>query len=205
MRYQTAVIILILFLTGCQNRTNNQSLNSTKTAISEKTEDTVFGEEKAANSIYMYASYHCNFCRYFFSRTFPELKRNYLDNGKIKLVVKWVDFDENPQIMGALQAASCIGRFGVYEKYHELLMVNPDVVFTEDFAELMDDIMQQNPQIEECVLSDPDFSYLKSNVKEFKENNFSGTPTFVLNNHVYTGFISYENFVKLLDKEFETN
>lgn len=207
MKYPNALLvsIMLMFLVSCHSQSGDQSLISIKTDVSEKTEDVVFGAEDATNAIYMYASYHCNFCRYFFSRTFPELKSNFIDKGKLKLVVKFVDFDENPQIMKALQTASCISRFGVYQKYHELLMVNPDVVFTEDFAELVDEIMQNNPEIEECVLSDPEFTYLKSNVKEFRENNLSGTPTFIINKHVYSGFISYENFVKLIEKEFETN
>ena len=43
--------------------------------------------------------------------TYPELKKNYLDTGKLKLVVKWLDFGERPQMLNALQAASCISRY----------------------------------------------------------------------------------------------
>ncbi len=117
-------------------------------------------------------------------------------------MVKWVDFSENPQILYALQAASCIGRFGVYEKYHQLLLVNPSVVFTEDFAQLIDDIMQDNSEIAECILNNNNYEYIRSNIKEFHENKLTGTPTFILNNHAYSGFISYENFKKILKKEF---
>ena len=116
--------------------------------VVQKTDDVVFGDDTATKTVFMYASYNCDFCRYFFSRTYPEFKTNFLDNGKLKLVVKWVDFTENPQILYALQAASCIGRFGVYEKFHQLLLVNPEVVFTEDFAQLIDDIMQDNPKLQ---------------------------------------------------------
>ena len=151
----------------------------------------------------MYASYNCDFCRYFFSRTYPELKTNFLDKGKLKLVVKWVDFDNNPQVLYSLQAASCIGRFGVYEKFHQLLLVNPTVVFTDNFAQLIDDIMDDNPQIAECILQNNEYEYLRKNVNEFRENNFTGTPTFVMKNHAYKGFISYDNFKKLLEKELD--
>lgn len=171
--------------------------------VSGQEGDVILGDEAAPATVFMYASYHCIYCRYFFSRTFPDFKTNYLDTGKAKLVVKWVDFQENPQVMRALQAASCISRFGIYEKYHELLLVNPDVVFTEDFALLIDDIMERNQDIAECILNDPNFEYIRSNTKEFRNNNLNGTPAFILNNHVYNGFISYENFVKLLNKEFK--
>lgn len=197
-----AILILVVIL-ACNNGANDRNAQLLNYPLTQQTGDVVFGDELAPASVFMYASYHCNYCRYFFSRTFPEFKTNYLDKGKVKLVVKWVDFQDNPQVLRALQAASCISRFGTYEKYHELLLVNPDVVFSEDFAVLVDDIMNDNSEIAECILSDPDFGYLRSNVKEFRENNLSGTPTFILNNKIYSGFLSYDNFVKLLNKEFE--
>ena len=195
--------MLSVALVSCQSNKSNKSFETTENAVVQKTGDVVFGDDAAPETVFLYASYNCDFCRYFFSRTYPELKTNFLDNGKLKLVVKWVDFTDNPQILYALQAASCIGQFGIYEKYHQLLLVNPDVVFTEDFARLIDDIMEDNPQIAACILQNDEYAYLRENVKDFRENNFTGTPTFVFNNHAYSGFISYNNFKKLIEKELD--
>lgn len=197
--FKIAFIVLSVIVSACGE---NKSVNTLKNPIVERAEDVVLGNENAPATVFMYGSYHCNYCRYFFSRTYPELKKNFLDTDQVKMVIKWVDPSDNPQILRALQAASCISQYGTYEKFHELLLVNPDVIFTEDFTGLVDDIMMQNPEIEECIMSDPDFTYLRNNMKEFSNNDLTGTPTFVLNNHVYSGFISYENFVKLLKKEF---
>jgi protein-disulfide isomerase len=189
-------------LDSCKSNSAGESVITIKNEITQKPEDVIFGNDDAAHTVFLYASYNCDYCRYFFSKTYPELKTNFLDTGKLKLVVKWLNFDENIQVMQALQAASCIGQFGVYEKFHQLLLVNPTVVFTEDFAELIDGIMQDNSEIEECILQNNEYAYLRSNVSEFRENKFKGTPTFVMNKHAYRGFISYINFKKLLAKEF---
>ncbi len=192
----------IISLFSCHTNSAEMKGQELTNKVEQKEEDVVFGDDAAPKTIFLYASYQCDYCRYFFSRTYPELKMNFLDNGKLKLVVKWVDFDENPQMMYALQAASCIGRFGVYEKYHQLLLVNPAVVFTEDFTQLIDDIMQDNSEIAECILNNNNYEYIRSNVKEFRENKLTGTPTYLLNNHAYSGFISYSNFKKIIEKEF---
>lgn len=197
-----SIILGMLLLSTCRTKTREKPFETLIHEVEQQDEDVVFGYDASPETVFMYASYHCDFCRYFFSRTYPDLKTNFLDNGKLKLVVKWVDFQDNQQVLYALQAASCIGRFGVYEKYHQLLLVNPEVVFTEDFAQLIDDIMEDNSEIAQCILQNNDYEYLRTNVKEFRENNLSGTPTFVLNNHAYSGFISYDNFVKLIKKEF---
>lgn len=196
-------VLLGVTFVSCQSNMSRKSFEPIEKKIVQKTGDVVFGDDAAPKTMFMYASYNCDFCRYFFSRTYPDLKTNFLDAGKLKLVVKWVDFTDNPQILYALQAASCIGQFGIYEKYHQLLLVNPDVVFTEDFALLIDDIMEDNRNIAECILQNDEYAYLRENVREFRENNFTGTPTFVLNNHAYTGFISYNNFKKLIEKELD--
>lgn len=195
--------ISLMGLVSCRSKSAGKSYETIKYEVVQKAGDVIFGDYNATNTVFMYASYNCDFCRYFFSRTYPELKSNYLDNGKLKLVIKWVDFNDNPQVLYSLQAASCIGRFGIYEKYHQLLLVNPEVVFTEDFAQLVDDIMEDNSQIAECILQNNEYAYLRENVKEFRENKLTGTPTFVLNKHAYSGFISYDNFKKLLEKELD--
>ena len=196
------VVLSTLALVSCRSKSKVWEFEIVQNEGQQITGDVIFGDDAAPKTVFMYASYNCDFCRYFFSRTYPGLKANFLDNGKLKLVVKWVNFQDNPQVLYALQAASCIGRYGVYEKYHQLLLVNPEVVYTEDFAGLIDDIMDDNQEIAQCILENSEYEYLRNNVKEFRENNLDGTPTFVFNNHAYSGFISYDNFVKLLENEF---
>ena len=196
------VVLSTLALVSCRSKSKVWEFEIVQNEVQQITGDVIFGDDAAPKTVFMYASYNCDFCRYFFSRTYPGLKANFLDNGKLKLVVKWVNFQDNPQVLYALQAASCIGRYGVYEKYHQLLLVNPEVVYTEDFAGLIDDIMDDNQEIAQCILENSEYEYLRNNVKEFRENNLDGTPTFVFNNHAYSGFISYDNFVKLLENEF---
>lgn len=197
------VFVGLLVLGSCSKKSSDKSFETIKHEVTQKSGDVILSDDSAPKTVFMYASYNCDFCRYFFSRTYPDLKSNYLDNGKLKLVIKWVDFQDNPQVLYSLQAASCIGRFGIYEKFHQLLLVNPGVVFTNDFVELVDDIMEDNSEIAQCILQNNEYEYLRGNVKEFRNNNLSGTPAFVLNNHAYSGFISYDNFKKLLKKEFD--
>lgn len=196
------IALLLVVLLACDTGTGKQNGIPVENKVEQHPGDVVFGAENAPHTVFMYASYFCDYCRYFFSRTLPPLQEHYLDRGEVKLVVKWVDFTENPQVLFSLQAASCIAQYGIYEKFHPLLMVNPDVVFTEDFLTLIDDIMNDNSEIAACIQDNNNYAYLRSNVKAFRANRFSGTPTFVINGKMYSGFIAYENFEKLIEKEF---
>lgn len=199
-----ALVLLVAVLLGACSHPNKTAEFQVVEPPVEHENDVVFGAPDAAHTIFMYASYHCNYCRYFFSRTFPKLKEEYLDTGKLKLAVKWLDLSDRPEILNALQAAVCIGKYGVYEKYHELLLVNPDVVFEPEFQELLDDIMQHNEAIAECMLHNNDYHYLRSNVAEFRNRKLAGTPSFVLDDHAYSGYLSFESIEALIAKEFES-
>ena len=170
--------------------------------ITQHKNDIVFGINTAPHTIFLYASYNCRYCRFLFSRTFPELEKQYVNNGKIKVVIKFVELSENPHSLYALKAASCIYKFGHYKPLHKLLLTNPSVVATNEFDELINDIMAENDKIAECILSNNDYLYLKHNISEFRGNKLSGTPCMIINNHVYSGFMSYENLNKVIKKEF---
>lgn len=194
--------LTLMLLIGCGTKAK-QDVKTIESNLVQNTEDIVFGNDSASNTIFLYASYNCQYCRYLFSRTFLGLKENYLDRGLVKVVLKFVDFGDDPQTKYALKAASCIYRHGSYQKLHELLLADPAIVATEKFRVLIDDIMAENPDIAECILSKAGDDFLNTNLEEFREHQFTGTPTMVINQHVYTGFISFEKIDAILKKEFE--
>ena len=199
------LVSLMLFsfaFNACNNASTSRKAKLLEHTVTEKDEDVLIGNPAAEKKVFMYASYNCTYCRLFFSQTLPELEKNYLNPGTVKLVIKFLDFTENPEVLTALQAASCISRFGIFEKFHPLLLVDPDVVFTEDFDLLLDDIMEDNSEIAACILENNNFEYLRSNLNEFRSNGLIGTPTFVFNDKAYNGFLSFEEFQQILKNEF---
>ncbi len=195
---------LLLLFVGVECTNVDKSIESIGeiVRVTERGEDVVFGDVSAPHEIIMYSSYDCKFCRKFFATTYPELKKKYLDTGKIKLVVKWVDFGEHPEMLNALQAASCISRFGVYDKFHELLNFNPTIIYTTEFRQLLDDIMEENQFIADCILDNDNYEYLKSNLSEFNENKISGTPAFIMNKDIYIGYKTFDRLELIFLKEF---
>lgn len=199
--YVYGVLIIFIGFGGCKSKSNKEYVEVNANIV-QNPEDVVFGSNNSLHTIFLYASYNCKYCRYLFSRTFPKLTENYLDKNIVKVVVKFVELSENSNSFYALSAASCIYRFGYYEKFHELLLTNPAVVVTEDFHRLVDDIMSENYSIAQCITENKDYSNLKKNIKEFRSLKFSGTPTLVINHHAYSGYVSFENLDKILKKEF---
>src|SRR5690554_2860460 len=67
--------------------------------------DMVLGDEKAPVTIYEYASMTCSHCAHFQTTTFPELKKRYIDTGKVRYVLR--EFPLDPVAAAAFMLARC--------------------------------------------------------------------------------------------------
>lgn len=84
--------------------------------------DPVMGNKDAPVTIIEFADYECPFCQKSFLTMIPQLKREYIDTGKVKLVYRDfpLDFHENAQ--KEAEAAECArdqGGDNTYFKFHD--------------------------------------------------------------------------------------
>ena len=56
-------------------------------------EDKVLGDENAPVTIVEYASMTCSHCATFHTRTYPELKKKYIETGKVRFIMREFPFD----------------------------------------------------------------------------------------------------------------
>ncbi|WP_462318699.1 thioredoxin domain-containing protein [Marinilabilia sp.] len=198
-----SVVLVVLIIAklfdyfGNKNETTKQ-LNS---PVIETPDDIVWGASNAPITVYMFSTYKCKFCALFFKEVFPELRKNYIEKGKIRFVLKLIDLRENEEMMKAIQASMCIHKFSNFEKFHELLSTNPNVIYTPDFNILLDDLIAANPDIAQCLLEHSNYNYVKKNNAEFRRHNFSGTPTFIVGEKMFSGFRTMEQFDKIFQNE----
>lgn len=198
-----AVIIAIVAYKLFINKGFFQKNKRTEIEIYERDLDIKYGSDTADLIIFLYSSYNCSFCRKFFTKVYPELKTEYIDKGKVKLVVKLLDFSNNESVENSLKIAVCINKYGNFEKLNELLIAEPKVIYTDEFASIIAEFVEKDEFIAECMLGGESKNYILNNKLEFKNSNFTGTPTFVINNKIYKGFIKYSDFKNVVEKELE--
>ncbi len=199
--YIISAILIVLIAAKLYNyHSSSHSPRKLQTAIPEHENDIVWGTDSAPVTMILYFSYQCKFCISFFKEIFPEIKDNYLDPGHVKLILKPVELRENADMMLALQSIVCMNKSGKFDKLHELLLYNYEVVYTEDFQLLVDDIIAANTDIAECLIKHNDYEYITANNNEFRELEFSGTPAFIINSSIYQGFHKYEKFEEIFQE-----
>lgn len=173
---------------------------TTDITVTDSNLDICYGADTAQLTVYMFATYTCRYCRAFLNQDLPLIKNRYIDSGRVRLVIKPIDLGENRDMMYAIQLAGCMNRDGNADDILELLLTEPDAVYSEEFSQLIDDIIGSNPELAECLVAD-DFSYIKKNNSLFSATHSKGTPIFVVNDHFYRGRREVGQFFKMIDYE----
>ena len=161
--------------------------------------DMVQGSETAPVTIVEYASLTCGHCRNFAVKTYPELKKRYIDTGKVRYIFR--EFALNDVDFLAIVIARC----GSKERYFPLI---------ETLFDKQDQWAVNNPVppllgiAKQAGFTDESFKACASNqqviegVKAQREAGIkfgvSSTPTFFINGEKRAGDISIDELEKLI-------
>ncbi len=164
------------------------------------------GSPDAPITVVEYFSFSCSHCARFHRETFPELKRDYIETGKIRFVVR--DFPLNMAALTAAALARCIGP----ERYFDTI----DIMWTrwDDWineAETAPALLSVlgSEGLDEAVLkrcrADKSFEdwVLNSYVEGARDHGVDRTPTFLINGRRFVGLASYGRFAAVLDSLLE--
>jgi protein-disulfide isomerase len=154
--------------------------------------DMVMGNDTAPVTIVEYASMTCPHCAHFDETTFPELKKKYIDTGKVRYILR--EFPIDPLAAAAFMLARCAGekdtnryyamvgtlfrqqqRWAVAKPLDPLFAIAKQAGFTKDSFDtclanqkLLDDIQKVRQQA----------------IDQFKVKS---TPTFFINGSMHVG------------------
>lgn len=159
------------------------------------------GKADAKVTMVEYASMTCPHCAHFHATTLPELKKKYIDTGKVRLILREFPFD--PRAEAGFMLARCSG-----DNYFAMV----DVLFKQQMqwagVENSKDALLQisklagftQEKFEACLtdqkLLDDVRAVRDRGAKDFGVNS---TPTFFINGGRYPGAMSIEEFSAILD------
>lgn len=166
--------------------------------------DMSLGAEDAPVTVIEYASFTCPHCARFHDSVFKDLKKNYVDTGKVRFVHREVYFDRFGLWAGMV--ARCGGEeryFGVadivYKTQSEWTEGGDPAVIVENLRRIGRTAGLTDEQLDAC-LSDADkaqtlVAWFEENAKEDK---IQSTPSFLIDGKLYSN-MSYDEFAEILD------
>ncbi len=170
-------------------------------------DDRTMGSPKAPITIIEYAAPTCPHCAHFDEDTFPLLKKNYIDTGKVYYVFRV--FPLHPSDGAAEAMARCLPADSYFQFIDLLFRNQPKWDWEYGVTDIHGGLVQMGriagmtpDQVDKCI-SDKAMQDRINKVAQDGQTkyNITGTPTFIINGgiHSATDIGAYADLQKLLD------
>lgn len=158
--------------------TSNSSANRVHASVIDAP---VLGRADAPVTLVEFSDYQCPYCRMFFSDTFPTLKHDYIDTGKLRYVFRDYPLDQmHPQARKAAEAAHCAGEQGKYWEMHDLLFQNQQALASAQLTEHARNLGLDGASFDACLESAKYAERVKEGQSTGAAAGVRGTPGFIL-------------------------
>lgn len=139
------------------------------------------GSANASVALVEFSDYQCPFCKRFHDQSFAELKKDYVDSGKLRYVFRDFPLDRiHPQARKAAEAAHCMGAQGKYWQAHDTLFKNQDHLQVADLKSYAAKAGLDRKAFDECLDKETYAKQVQENLEDGIKAGVRGTPTFVL-------------------------
>ncbi len=179
-------------LVGQQGGSQPSSLGKVSTD-----DDPVLGNKNAPLTIIEFSDYECPFCKRSFEQLLPDLKKNYIDTGKLKLVYRDFPLSFHANAHKEAEAAECAraqGDDSTYFKFH-------DQIFTRTTSNGTGIALTQLPiiakslglnvaQFQQCLDSGKFKSEVDKDIADGTAAGVSGTPSWFIGKSSNDGLIN---------------
>lgn len=188
---------------GAQGSINNQKpaaaaqpQQPTK-GVASIDDDPVLGDKNAPVTIVEFSDYECPFCKRHFDDTLPQLIKNYVDTGKVKIVFR--DFPlsfHDPLATKEAVAANCAGEQGgdsKYFEYHDQIFTrtksNGNGLAEADLTTIATDLGLNLSSFNTCIADSAQADEVKKDIADGSAAGASGTPSFIIGKSTSNGEI----------------
>lgn len=191
-------------LTPLGGRANADTVPAAELMKPEALPDMVMGSEKAPVTVIEYSSMTCPHCAHFQETTFPELKKRYIDTGKVRFISR--EFPLDSLAAAAFMLARCAGEldsgryfamvdtlfrqqdnWAVQQPLPRLLAIAKQTGFTED-------------SFKKCLANQKILDGIeKVRQRAIDKFEVKSTPTFFINGTRHEGALSIDEMAKAID------
>lgn len=138
------------------------------------------GRPDAPLTMVEFTDLQCPYCRQFATTTFDELKRNWIDTGKLRYISRDFPLEFHQQAMNAARAARCSGEQGKFWEMRWTLMRNANLLSPAFIAKTASDLKLDAEAFAACTATTKFDDAIQADMAEAARVGVAGTPTFVV-------------------------
>lgn len=160
-----------------------------------------YGDSNSKIEVVEYLSMTCIHCGNFMNKVFPEIKKNYIDNGKVKWVVR--EFPLDPVAFGISMILRTVPKeqylplMDLFLRQQETWMNSNDKI--GEFLKITNQVGINRDKIETIFKNDELYQKLEKIKKAAIDAGVNGTPSFFINGSLQVGEMLFDDFKKIVD------
>jgi protein-disulfide isomerase len=182
-------------------------------------DDPVLGDRNAKVTLIDFTDYECPFCKRYFDDTFSQIKKEYIDTGKVQYVVRDLPLSFHANAHKEAQAAECAREQGgdeAYFKYHDEIFKrttsNGTGLALNKLSVIATDLGLDGAALQSCLDADKYKAEVDKDLADAATVGASGTPTFFIGKSSTDGVITgtkivgaqpYSAFQAEIDKQLK--
>jgi len=169
--------------------------------------DYVLGDKDAKVTIVEFSDFQCPFCRSFWSGAFAQIKKDYVDTGKARLVYRHYPLSFHPAAHISAQAAECAGDQAKFWEMHDKMFFEQSKLGqgTIEYGEAeiktwAAQLGLNSGDFNQCLDSGKYSQKVDDDSALGSASGVSGTPTIFINGQRIVGAQPYATFKAIIDK-----
>lgn len=166
------------------------------------------GDKDAKVTLIAFEDFRCPFCEKFYTQVLPQIKKEYIDTGKVKFYFRNYQF-LGPASTLAGNAAECAQEQNKFWAFHNYMYDNqPDEsdtsIFTVDsLTQIAGTLGIDTTQFQSCLSANKYASNVTNDMSEGQKVGVTATPTFFINGNPLVGAQPFSAFKTIIDQELK--
>ena len=138
------------------------------------------GRPDAPLTMVEFTDLQCPFCRQFLMTSFDDIRKNWIDTGKLRYISRDFPLDIHAQAMPAARAARCAGEQGKFWEMRLGLMRNANLLSADYITKTAGDLKLESKAFAACLAASKYDAEIQAEIAEGTTLGVGGTPTFVI-------------------------
>jgi len=196
------LIIIVLFLILPKSPSTQKIINKNTNTNIDLSNSPIEGNPNAPVTIIEYSDFQCPFCGRFYSNTLKQIRKQYIDTNKAKLIYKQFPLTNIHQYaLKAAEASECVRTQGgdtAFFKYHDKLYSNQELLNIDNLKKWAQEL---DYNINSCLDTDQYKDLVNKEQQEGINAGVNGTPTFFINGVKVVGAQPFSVFQQTIDSQ----
>lgn len=166
----------------------------------------VAGKNSAKVTVIEFSDFQCPFCRRFFVDTLGQIKKDYIDTGKVKLYYRHFPLSFHPQAQMTAEASECANEQGKFWEFHDKVFEEQEKQGPGTITYTVDDVKRwaaetglNTSTFNPCVDTNKYKEKVTKDQADGQKAGVSGTPTFYINGTQLVGAQPFSAFKAAID------